>query len=387
MSIGIADFVLETSTNPGTGDFTLNGAPAGRVPFASAFSDSQRVFYFAYDGTRGEWGIGTLSTTGAATLARTTPKGNTLGSQARLNFTSTVQVYNEIPGAFIPILAEDGSLTLPTLTIQDSITVPMRDPGDNSDNAASTKFVQVAAAGSLTNIAGEAAARANGDAMLLPLDGSRAMTGPLKTNGQITNTGGVQDIYFGAGLGYRLSLQADGNAVWYNGSTPYASISGSGATFPASVTIDGIQAATQSWAASQFATEAGARANGDAQLASVITAASALQTSRTVDTTAVGETDLTLTLTPEVSGMLFLTATFNPSAQLNNSGSNSVGCTLSASSMIQTSQTRVTQTLTVCGHLDAGTVCQMKFAVSVNNATAGTSGYATMAYVFVPTNS
>lgn len=120
----LQNFVLETSNNPGVGDFILSGAPQNRRSFSQAFPDGGKVFYFADDGTQAEWGIGTLTVGSPATLARTIILGNTYGNTGVLRFTAGVEVYNEVPAAFLPLLGEDGRLTLSSLTVADDILVP-----------------------------------------------------------------------------------------------------------------------------------------------------------------------------------------------------------------------------------------------------------------------
>ncbi|MFT8932127.1 MAG: hypothetical protein ABF976_10260 [Acetobacter syzygii] len=109
---GLANFVLETATSPGTGAFILNGPETGRRPFSAAFRSGQAVFYFADDGSNAEWGLGTLTIGTPSTLARTTILGTTSGAMQALNFTGTVEVYNEIPAERMPILDESGDLTI-----------------------------------------------------------------------------------------------------------------------------------------------------------------------------------------------------------------------------------------------------------------------------------
>lgn len=109
---GLASFVLETSTNPGTGSFTLNGAAADRVSFATAFPNGGSVYYFADDGTQAEWGVGTLTVGSPNTLARTTIIGTTAGSTSALKFSGRVNVYCEVPGERLPTLEADGSLLI-----------------------------------------------------------------------------------------------------------------------------------------------------------------------------------------------------------------------------------------------------------------------------------
>lgn len=108
----LSNYVLETATAPGTGSFTLNGPESDRRSFSAAFPNGGSVFYFADDGAGAEWGIGTLTVGTPSVLARTTVLGNTANTRAALNFPGSVEVYNEIPAEFIPILNPDGSLSI-----------------------------------------------------------------------------------------------------------------------------------------------------------------------------------------------------------------------------------------------------------------------------------
>lgn len=112
MAAQLGNYVLETATSSGTGGFTLNGAEANRRPFSAAFPNGGNVFYFADDGSQAEWGIGTLTVGTPSTLARSTVLGNTAGTKVALNFPGSVEVYNEIPAEMVPVLEQDGSLTL-----------------------------------------------------------------------------------------------------------------------------------------------------------------------------------------------------------------------------------------------------------------------------------
>lgn len=112
MAAQLGNYVLETATSPGTGGFTLNGAEANRRAFSAAFPSGGNVFYFADDGSQAEWGIGTLTVGTPSTLARSTVLGNTAGTKVALNFPGSVEVYNEIPAEMVPVLEQDGSLTL-----------------------------------------------------------------------------------------------------------------------------------------------------------------------------------------------------------------------------------------------------------------------------------
>ncbi|MFW7268840.1 phage tail protein [Gluconacetobacter sp. Hr-1-5] len=108
MASMLADYVLETATNPGTGIITLNGAAPDRRTFAAAFPSGGSVYYFADDGTQAEWGIGTLDVSGPVTLTRTTIRGTTAGGTAPLNFAGTVDVYNEVPAEALALIGADG---------------------------------------------------------------------------------------------------------------------------------------------------------------------------------------------------------------------------------------------------------------------------------------
>ncbi|MBS1044483.1 hypothetical protein [Gluconobacter cerinus] len=126
----LQDFVLETSSNPGVGDFVLNGPPLNRISFAQAFPGGGQVFYYADDGSQAEWGIGTLTAGAPAKIARTEIYGNTLGNTDALRFTGGVEVYNEVPARFVPYFDKDGGfsvsgeITAISLSIRDQALVP-----------------------------------------------------------------------------------------------------------------------------------------------------------------------------------------------------------------------------------------------------------------------
>lgn len=104
----LGNFVLETSNNPGTGDFILSGAPEGRRNWSVAFPDGE-VYYFADDGKQAEWGIGRLSHGIPASISRDTVLGTTQDKAARLNFTGTTLVYSALPAeAAIPVPVAQG---------------------------------------------------------------------------------------------------------------------------------------------------------------------------------------------------------------------------------------------------------------------------------------
>lgn len=110
MAAQLGNYVLETATAPGTGSFILNGPATDRRSFTAAFPNGGSVFYFADDGSSAEWGVGTLVIGTPSTLSRTTIIGTTSGGKSALNFSGSVEVYNEIPAEFMPVLEADGHL-------------------------------------------------------------------------------------------------------------------------------------------------------------------------------------------------------------------------------------------------------------------------------------
>ncbi|MEE8659644.1 hypothetical protein CGLAMM_07200 [Acetobacteraceae bacterium EV16G] len=121
----VLDLVLETSTNPGTGAFVLNGAPTGRRSFATALAEGGDVYYYAEDGSQAEWGVGALEVGAVNTLTRQTILGNTSAGRNPLNFTTEVRVYSGLPGDRIAPLNADGTLSLASPADEDdSETAP-----------------------------------------------------------------------------------------------------------------------------------------------------------------------------------------------------------------------------------------------------------------------
>lgn len=96
----LADYVVETASNPGTGTVFLAGAPTGRRSFMAALG-AGGAYYYITDGVQAEWGSGTVVAGTPNTLSRDTVLGNTAGTTAKLNFTGTVTVYNALPAAVV----------------------------------------------------------------------------------------------------------------------------------------------------------------------------------------------------------------------------------------------------------------------------------------------
>jgi hypothetical protein len=117
MASFLANLVRESSTNPGTGTFALNGSPAGYVPFVQAFGTGASCFYVARsaDLTLTEIGRGTITAGTPNTLSRDRVIWNSqvlAANPTKLSFTGTLDVYCEIPAERMPLLADDGSLSL-----------------------------------------------------------------------------------------------------------------------------------------------------------------------------------------------------------------------------------------------------------------------------------
>lgn len=111
----LKNFVAETTNAPGTAaSVTLLGALSGRQTFKGAgFISGEATFYFMEDGAQAEWGFGAPTFGSPDAYSRTTPKGNTSGTTARLNFGGITRIYNEVPAEFLPYLNPNtGALAL-----------------------------------------------------------------------------------------------------------------------------------------------------------------------------------------------------------------------------------------------------------------------------------
>lgn len=257
----LANFVLETASSPGVGDFVLNGAVADRRAFSQAFPSGGRVFYFADDGTQAEWGVGTLTIGNPCTLARSRVIGNTQNTMDLLRFFGGVQVYNEIPAEFLVQLDENGAASLKSLTVLSELLVPqVSDWGSSqavravdADNrylqtwagdgdlrigrmayriSAGTPFIDGFAGGPFffqrqgdyattvqVSTAQSSANSAQGTANSALAAANTANSNKLdKTDGTATRL----TVNYGA---MRAQYQGDGNFVLYSGTTPVFSVS------------------------------------------------------------------------------------------------------------------------------------------------------------------
>lgn len=92
MALVLADRVQETTTSPGTGDATLNGAVTGFRTFSSVMANADTCYYTIADqgGANWEVGIGTYATSGNL-LQRTTVLASSAGAPTKTNFSSGTQ--------------------------------------------------------------------------------------------------------------------------------------------------------------------------------------------------------------------------------------------------------------------------------------------------------
>lgn len=102
---GIArDRVRESSTTEGTGPFTLAGAVAGFVSFASVFQTSVDPLYYAIVGGA-EWEVGQGRLTDSTTLERTTVLASSNAGAAVDFAAGDKDVFCTAPGLAVPLTA------------------------------------------------------------------------------------------------------------------------------------------------------------------------------------------------------------------------------------------------------------------------------------------
>jgi len=92
MALVLKDRVQETTTSPGTGDATLNGAVTGFQTFSSAIGNGNTCYYAIADqgGANWEVGLGTYVSSGNV-LQRTTVLSSSAGGTTKANFSSGTQ--------------------------------------------------------------------------------------------------------------------------------------------------------------------------------------------------------------------------------------------------------------------------------------------------------
>lgn len=104
MALVINDRVKQTSTTTGTGTFDLTGdlTTSGFETFVSGIGDTNTTYYAIFNGGTSEWevGIGTVTDAATDTLSRDTVISNSLGTTAKINFTSgTKDVFCTLPAS------------------------------------------------------------------------------------------------------------------------------------------------------------------------------------------------------------------------------------------------------------------------------------------------
>jgi hypothetical protein len=92
MALVLEDRIQETTTSPGTGDATLNGAVTGFRTFSSVMANADTCYYTIADqgGVNFEVGIGTYATSGNL-LQRTTVLSSSAGGTTKANFATGTQ--------------------------------------------------------------------------------------------------------------------------------------------------------------------------------------------------------------------------------------------------------------------------------------------------------
>lgn len=213
----LANFVQETANAPGSATtINLAGPPTGRRGFLAAFASGSSVYYFMDDGTQAEWGIGTVTAGTPNTLARTNVLGNSANTTARLNFTGSVRVYNEVPAERVVALMPDAAAARTTLgagTVGALLFQAATAAGARSDLGATVTGAEVftapTAAAARTAIGAPATPTATGGVAghwtsILPGSGNAAV---LPAGGtwayfsfRVTDSTGALDGNYGTGL-------------------------------------------------------------------------------------------------------------------------------------------------------------------------------------------
>lgn len=154
MALKLADYLLETANNPGTGNVNLAGAPSGRTAFSVKLSSGDTTYYYITDGVMWESGTGTFTAGTPNTLSRDTVYSNDIGTTAKRNFTGAVQVYAEVPAGKRVYIDGSGKLAIGESA---SNTVPLGGALNHAKGASITSASSIdlgAATGNLVHITG-----------------------------------------------------------------------------------------------------------------------------------------------------------------------------------------------------------------------------------------
>lgn len=127
MSFQMKTLVLESCTNPGTGDFLLAGPGAARRSWLT-LGAGNKGYYCAMDSVDAEWGICTVVAGTPNRLTRDTVIGNSQGTTSKINFSGPIVVFETLPAEYLPFTdpagqlrgLRDGSPAAPSLPISES---------------------------------------------------------------------------------------------------------------------------------------------------------------------------------------------------------------------------------------------------------------------------
>jgi len=207
MAFVLADRVKETTTSPGTGTATLNGAASGYQSFSAGIGANNTTYYTIADqsGTNWEVGYGTIGA-GGTTLARTTVLASS-NSGSLVNFSSGTQdVWCDYAAKKAAIQDSLGTTTVPQLaTNSTTSTTPVL-----SFNASNSNY---------------AAGASVSGSYLQTLLQNKSGTAGASTNYVLSNDLGTDSSYYGE-FGMNSSVYSSGtpsdfysinNGVYFSG--------------------------------------------------------------------------------------------------------------------------------------------------------------------------
>lgn len=231
----------------------INVTTSLTVPTMATTDNSQNVANTSYvHNYLGTITNQTLLTTSAPTFAGLTSKGTINAPSITFNNGGTSGIYQDTNTGDVVIETNNGSNHYTTFNNDGSVNV----------NGAFTATGQITGSGDIrvgtgswlyTNtinpyagtVGVNGAISASGN---ITAGGALTSVGNLYVNtGDIYGDGGSTNLYYGPSNGVHVALQADGNCVWYDGTTVLANINSSGGFNANSVSVGGAPVATQSW--------------------------------------------------------------------------------------------------------------------------------------------
>jgi hypothetical protein len=237
MALVLKDRVKETCTSPGTGTVTLLGASTGYVSF-SVIGNGNTTYYTIADQTGNNWEVGIgIYTSSGTTLTRDTVLSNSLGTTARIDFSSGTQdVFVTYPSG--RSVYADGT----TLTATNSSVLPVASGGtgltstpangalDIGNGTGFTRTTLTAGSGiSITNGSGSisiASSGGGGFSAMQTFTSSGTFTVPSgKTTVKVTVIGGGQGGYSAYNV-YSCPIYVVGGASGGGGGTAVEYITG-----------------------------------------------------------------------------------------------------------------------------------------------------------------